>query len=92
MDGGALLLLTLGFTTLLLIYQRAEATRKRIVGICVGAAGLAIAWYAARGSLVREIVIGLVLALVISYLFWLLVGRYNPVHSSDEIRVLGMDD
>jgi hypothetical protein len=92
MDGGAILLLTLAFTVLMLIYQRAEATRKRIVGICVGAAGLAIAWYAARGNLAREIIVGLALSLVLSYGFWLLIGRYNPVRSSDEIRVLGMDD
>jgi len=35
----------------------------------------------------------LALALVLNLLFWLLIGRYNPVASSDKnIRVIGMDD
>lgn len=31
-------------------------------------------------------------ALVFNGLFWLLIGRYNPPRSSDEIRVLGLND
>lgn len=40
----------------------------------------------------REAWIALILALVLNFLFWALIGRYNPVHSSDEIQVIGMDD
>lgn len=40
----------------------------------------------------REAWIALVLALVLNFSFWLFIGRYNPVHSSDEIQVIGMDD
>lgn len=31
-------------------------------------------------------------ALVFNFLFWFLIGRYNPPHSSDDIKVLGMND
>ena len=37
--------------------------------------------------------IGVGIALVVSFLFWLLLGRYNPVHSADDtIKVYGMND
>lgn len=31
-------------------------------------------------------------ALIINGLFWVLIGRYNPPKSSDEIKVLGLND
>jgi hypothetical protein len=31
-------------------------------------------------------------ALVLNWLFWFLIGRYNPPRSSDAIKVLGMND
>jgi hypothetical protein len=34
----------------------------------------------------------IVLALVIGALAWLFIGRYNPPGTSDDIRVLGVDD
>ena len=43
-------------------------------------------------SVHREAWGALVLALVLNFAFWLFIGRYNPVHSSDEIRVIGMDE
>ncbi len=48
--------------------------------------------YALWQSAILEALVGLLIATVFNGLFWLLIGRYNPVHSSDEIRVLGMDD
>ena len=30
--------------------------------------------------------------LIINFLYWALLGRYNPVGSSDAIKVYGMDD
>lgn len=43
-------------------------------------------------SIHREAWIALVLALLLNFSFWLFIGRYNPVHSSDEIRVITMDE
>jgi uncharacterized membrane protein YhhN len=92
MDVGSLILLSLSFTVLFILVQRAETTRKRIVRYVVVLLILFIAWYANTTSLQREALLGFIFALVISFLFWLLIGRYNPVGSSDDIHVLGMDD
>lgn len=37
-------------------------------------------------------IIAVITALIFNALFWLFVGQYNPPHSSDEIKVLGMND
>lgn len=39
-----------------------------------------------------ETALGIGIGFVVSFLFWLLIGRYNPVGSSDAIQVIGMDD
>jgi len=31
-------------------------------------------------------------ALVLNFIFWALIGRYNPPGSSDEIKVIGLKD
>ena len=92
MDTGSLILLALSFTVLFVMVQRAEVKRKRIVRRIAILLIVFIAWYANTTSLQSEALIGFVIAVVISFLFWLLIGRYNPVGSSDTIRVLGMDD
>jgi xanthine/uracil permease len=47
-----------------------------------------------RMNRVQENIIGLLIALAIGYLFWLLIGRYNKVGNADEagIKVYGLDD
>ncbi|MBK8135409.1 MAG: hypothetical protein KA401_01105 [Anaerolineae bacterium] len=34
----------------------------------------------------------LLIALAVNFIFWFIVGRYNPTGSSDDITVIGMDD
>lgn len=92
MDIGSLILLTLSFIVLFIMVQRAEANRKRIVRVTAILLVLFMIWYANTTSLQTEALVGCIIAVVISFLFWLLIGRYNPVGSSDAIRVLGMDD
>jgi len=92
MDIGSLILLSLSFMILFIIVQRAEAKRKRIVRITVALLLLLIVWYANTTSLQTEALVGFIVAVILSFLFWLLIGRYNPVGSSDDIRVLGLDD
>ncbi len=92
MDIGSLILLALSFTIIFILIQRSEARRRRIVLFCMLLVILLIAWYANTAGLQREALIGFFIGLALSWLFWLLVGRYNPVGSSDSIHVLGMDD
>lgn len=92
MDTGSLILLALSFTVIFIMVQRAEIKRKRVVRITAILLILFMIWYANATSLQSEALVGFIIAMVISFLFWLLIGRYNPVGSSDAIRVLGMDD
>lgn len=92
MDTGSLILLALSFTVLFIMVQRAEAKRKRIVRFTAILLILFMIWYANTTSLQSEALVGFIIAVIISFLFWLLIGRYNPVGTSDSIRVLGMDD
>jgi hypothetical protein len=92
MNGGSLVLLTLTFGLVMLLVQRAEASRRSIVLLFLVAMTVLVAWYANGSGVQREAFWGFILALVFNLLFWMFIGRYNPVGSSDNIRVLGMDD
>jgi hypothetical protein len=91
MNGGYIALMAALFSFLLIMSQRLEQRHQRkwrwfIILLAVGL-------WAVRYHLRTEHVIGVVIALVISFLFWLLIGRYNPVGSSDDsIKVYGMND
>jgi uncharacterized RDD family membrane protein YckC len=92
MDWGSFILLTIWCSIMLFFIQRSESKRRRLAVICVAFVGF-LTWYWANfrgiGSAFWG---GLIAAIIINYLFWLLIGRYNPVGSSDEIQVIGMDD
>lgn len=92
MDLGILVLLTASFGIVLLLLQRSETKRRRTVFIFLLPVFLVIVWYSNSRAYHREALLGFVLAVVLNVLFWLFIGRYNPVGSSDSIRVLGLDD
>lgn len=94
MDDNYQLIFAVVFSLVLLTVQRAEQKyRKRVLFLFVVFVGVPMAYLALirdAGDAFRD---GLIIALVFNFLFWLLIGRYNPVGSSDEaIQVLGMDD
>ncbi|MBZ0279678.1 MAG: hypothetical protein K8L97_02980 [Anaerolineae bacterium] len=92
MDGGTILLLIFLFTLILFIIQRTESKRRRGVAIFMFLFVPIILWYVGLRQSWGTAVVALLVALILNFLFWLLIGRYNPVGSSDSIRVLGMDD
>ena len=92
MDTGILLLLVLSFGTVLFVIQRTEAKRKRIVLFVMFLVVLVLLWLINIRGAWDEAVLGFMIAAVLNFLFYALIGRYNPVGSSDDIRVLGMDD
>lgn len=92
MNWGALLLIAGGLGVMLFLIQRAEAKRRRIVIFCMLVVGFLLWYWANYRGIGNIFFIALGIALVINYLFWLLIGRYNPVGNSDDIQVLGMDD
>jgi hypothetical protein len=92
MSFGYVLLLTTIMGLLLLTIQRAEPKRRILVALVMVIPAILIRNYINYREIQVEGWVALVLALVLNFLFWVLIGRYNPVSSSDEIQVLGMDD
>ena len=92
MDTGITILLTLFISFMLFVVQRVEAKRRLIVAVGMLLGGELIRRYVWYRDLHSEALVALVVALVLNGLFWLLIGRYNPVGSSDRIQVIGMDD
>ena len=93
MNPGYAALISITVALLLVFIQRTEKAKRRIVWGFVLLCFLVIRHNAfLKGSLHDETLLGFVVGFALSGLFWLLVGRYNPVGTSDEIHVIGMDD
>jgi len=93
MDIGYIGLISLAVTILLVFVQRTETTKRRITWGVIIICFLVIRHNAfIKGDLHEETLIGFIVGIIISGLFWILVGKYNPVGTSDNIKVIGMDD
>ncbi len=92
MDWGTLFLLFAVFSILLFILQRTEPKKRFIVFVISLVACELLRRYVWYRDLHTESWIALIAALLFTTAFWLFIGRYNPVKSSDEIQVIGMDD
>lgn len=86
------LLLLFAFGSLMLMIQRTEAKRRRVVALGLGLVFVVIVRYASFREFHTEAQVAFVVALVTNFLFWALVGRYNPPKNSDDMKVLGLDD
>ena len=93
MEWGYTLLITLTSAALLIMIQRAEPKRRKLVGF-FAVLGLLLIRHNAflKPRLHEETLVAFVAGFLLSGLFWLLIGRYNPVGSGDDVRVIGMDD
>jgi uncharacterized membrane protein len=92
MDSGAVVGLSLFLGLIMFFIQRTEVKKRRLVTrLMVIVMALTLVWAILR-QLIGSFILALVIALVLNFIFWLLIGRYNPVGSSDDIQVLGMDD
>ena len=93
MNIGYACLITAVVALLLVMIQRVEPKRRKLAIFIVAGCFLLIRQNAfIKGDLHGETLLAFIVGCLLSGLFWLLVGRYNPVGSSDEIRVIGMDD
>jgi len=93
MNWGAFALLAIVISVSLLFVQRSEAKRRRLTTMLTIVIGFLVYYWAGVRGLTREFVTALIVALVFNLVFWLLIGRYNPVKDSDDmIQVIGMDD
>lgn len=86
-------LISITVALLLIFVQRTEKAKRRIVWMIVIMCFLIIRHNAfLKGDLHDETLVGFIIGFVLSGLFWALIGKYNPVGSSDEIQVIGMND
>lgn len=93
MNFSNLVVLIILFSLMLLIVQRTERRRRLLAaGILLVPAGWLIYRWAIYRNQVTEALIAAGMALVLNFLFWLLYGRKHPTRSSEEIKVIGMED
>lgn len=92
MDWGTVILLTIWLGGLLLLWQRTERKRRRVTTLLLLFVGFLTWYWADYRALSSAFWAAFVAALAFNGLFWLVIGRYNPVGSSDSIQVIGMDD
>lgn len=92
MNWGSFIILTGWFGMMFLLIQRTEIRRRRTVSILMFFAGILTFMWGSGQNLTGVVLIALLTAFVFNFLFWLLIGRYNPVGSSEDIRVIRMDD
>lgn len=81
------------FSVLWIVGQRIAKRHQRSFRIAVVL--LAAFWLWARVLIYPwEMILALAGSLMISFLFWLLIGRYNPVGNPDDeqIKVYGLND
>lgn len=93
MNIGYIALISVTFAILFVVIQRTEKTKRRISwGLLV--LGVILVRHVAlvKNDLHLESLLGFIIGAILSFLFWMLIGQYNPVGSSDAIHVIGMDD
>ncbi|MBE2268656.1 MAG: hypothetical protein IAE80_10540 [Anaerolinea sp.] len=92
MQIGIIALLTVAMGIMLLIVQRSERRRRLLVAVIMLGIGELIRRYVWYRGYHAEGWIALALAVILNLLYFVLIGRYNPVGSSDRIHVYGLDD
>ncbi|MEL6403444.1 MAG: hypothetical protein AAFR81_03690 [Chloroflexota bacterium] len=92
-DNSQFLLIWIVFSILWILAQRISERHQRSFRIFIVL--FAVGWLWMRFNLFPfEMIFGILLSLVTSFIFWLFIGRYNPVGNPDDegIKVYGMDD
>lgn len=93
MDWNYTALIAITATLLFLLIQRTEPKRRRLSIAFVILCLLIIRQNAfLKGHLHEETLIACIVGATLSGLFWLLIGRYNPVKADKETQVMGLDD
>ena len=92
MNLGDMLNLLIIISILVFPVQRTEPQKRRIVVALILIPGMMIGYFVISRSLYAEGCVAFFGSLLLNLLFWVLIGRYNPVTSSEEIKVLGLDD
>lgn len=78
--------------TFFLIQRSEEKARGCVTRFLILVVGGGVIWFSSIRGIFDQAISALIIAGIINLLFWAVIGRYNPPKSSDEIRVLKMDD
>lgn len=89
MNWGYLLAVAVVFGGVLILSQRMTSGVRRGFRIFIVAMAILLM---IRYEYHLENVLGYLAALVISFMFWLLIGRYNQIDEDNQIKVFGLDD
>ncbi len=92
MDFATFLFLLLLVSAPLMFIQRSEPKRRLVVFLLALIPLELIRRYVWYRDVHTEAAIAVTIALLINFFYWALIGRYNPVGSSDRIKVYGLDD
>lgn len=93
MDLNYIALIAITVSLLFILIQRTAPNRRRLSIAFVILCLLIIHHNTSiKNDLHEETLLAFLLGLLVSGLFWLLIGRYNPVDKDEEIQVMGMDD
>lgn len=92
MEIGVIVLLSVSFGIMLMVVQRSERKRRLLVALGMLLIGEVIRRYVWYRGYHGEGWIALGVAFAFNVLFWIFIGRYNPVGSSDRIQVYTLDD
>ncbi len=93
MDWNYFGLISVLVAALLVMIQRTEPKRRKLAAFVVAPMLLVIRQYAFwKRDLHLETLLAFIIGIALSLLFWLLIGRYNPVGKDSEVKVIGMDD
>ena len=91
MESGYIAIVAAVYTGLLIVSQRIVARHQgRFRNFLI----FTVILLFLRMNRFQENLIGIAIALAVSYLFWLLIGRYNKMGNPDaeNIKVYGLDD
>lgn len=91
MNFETLTLLLVFFSIILFIIQRTKRSARRLVIFLMIAPMLFLRHYAVSREAESEALTAFFIAFILNFLFWALIGRYNPV-GSKEVQVLGLED
>lgn len=89
---GVTILLTFALSLILLLIQRSEPKKRRIVVVLSLVALELIRRFVWYRDIHSEALTALAIALFLNAFYYLFIGRYNPVPTSDAIQVIGMND
>lgn len=92
MDTEYFVIFLLIITGLLLLVQRSEPSKRRLVIVLLILPAILLRNFALYREMETEALTALWVAIILNFLYWLLLGRHIPVRGSEQIKVLGMDD